>query len=114
MKTLRTTLVLPPLSQLNTPYPSTAYLARALTDAGRACHLKDLGLELMLRLLSREGLGIIFDEIENCADLPEPAWRALALRQQHENVIDTVIRFLQGQRHFVPPAVRPQAVRWIF
>ena len=96
MKPLRVTLVLPPLSQLNTPYPSTAYLARALNDVGRDCTLTDLGLEFMLRVLSRQGLSTVFDALEQQSDLPEPAWRALALRQQHENVIDSVIRFLQG------------------
>ena len=97
MSSTRLTLVLPPLSQLNTPYPSTAYLARALADAGRDCTLRDLGLELMLRVFSAEGIGAIFDELETRDELPEPAWRALALRAQHSRVVTPVIRFLQGK-----------------
>ena len=69
------------------PYPSTAYLARALADAGRDCTLRDLGLEMMLRVFSAEGIGAIFDELETRDELPEPAWRALALRAQHSRVV---------------------------
>ena len=97
MSSTRLTLVLPPLSQLNTPYPSTAYLARALGEAGRECSLRDLGLDLMLQVFSRDGLAAIFDELETRDELPEPAWRALALRTQHCRVITPVIRFLQGK-----------------
>ena len=93
----RITLTLPPLSQLNTPYPSIAYLARALKDSGRQCHLRDVGLEVMLELFSKPGLTRIFDAIENEDQLPSPAWRTLALREQYEGVIDAVIRFLQGR-----------------
>ncbi|MGB0640301.1 MAG: B12-binding domain-containing radical SAM protein [Myxococcota bacterium] len=93
----RITLALPPLSQLNTPYPSIAYMARALRDAGRECHLRDVGLEVMLELFSKQGLVRIFDAIETEEQLPEPAWRTLALRVQYESVIDAVIRFLQGK-----------------
>jgi hypothetical protein len=96
MSQSRVTLVLPPLSQLNTPYPSLAYLARAMRDVDRPCTLRDLGLSFMLRLFSREGLARVFDTLEEREHLPEPAWRAVALRRQHENAIDTVIRFLQG------------------
>jgi len=96
MSNTHLTLVLPPLSQLNTPYPSTAYLARALHKAGRAYSLRDLGLELMLKVFSKDGLSAIFDALEDQENLPEPAWRILALRAQHEAVIEPVIRFLQG------------------
>lgn len=94
---MRVVLVLPPLTQLNTPYPSTAYLARALGQRGRRVTQRDLGLELVLGLFSADGLGEVFDALEGRDDLPEPAWRALALRQHHQRVIGAVIRFLQGR-----------------
>ncbi|HJN74530.1 MAG TPA: radical SAM protein [Myxococcota bacterium] len=95
------TLVLPPLSQLNTPYPSTAYLAAFLRDHGVACVQRDLGLELALRLFSREGLTRIFEALPE--DLPEPAWRALSMREQHLEVVEPLVRFLQGlDRSFGP------------
>lgn len=96
MKT-RITLALAPLSQLNTPYPSIAYLARALREDGRSCHLRDLGLEVMLELFSRDGLAAVFDELESREELVEPAWRFVSLRSQYEGTIGPVIRFLQGR-----------------
>jgi radical SAM superfamily enzyme YgiQ (UPF0313 family) len=97
---VRVALVLPPTTQLNTPYPSTAYLARRLrSQDGVSVIQRDLGLDLVLRVFSRAGLDAIFDAIEAAADggLPEPAWRALALRERHLAVIEPVVRFLQGR-----------------
>ncbi len=97
---MRVTLVLPPLCQLNTPYPATAFLARALRERGHEVRQRDLGLELMLRVLSPDGLGAIFDRVAALAEdeeLPEPAWRALSLRERHLAVVGPVVRFLQGR-----------------
>ena len=90
-------LALPPTSQLNTPYPSTAYLARHLRGRGVAVRQRDLGLELMLRLLSIHGLIEVFDAIEELDELPDPAWRALGLRDAHLRAVEPVVRFLQGR-----------------
>ena len=100
---MRLTLVLPPLTQLNTPYPATAYLARALRP--RVVHQRDLGIELVLKLYSRAGLAQIFDHLAGQEELPEPAWRALALRRQHEACVDGVIRFLQGHDRGLAPRI---------
>jgi len=91
------TLVLPPLTQLNTPYPAPAYLARFLRSKGIPSTQRDLGIELFLRLFSQEGLARVFDGLERKDALPDPAWRALALRESHETCITPVIRFLQGR-----------------
>jgi hypothetical protein len=91
------TLVLPPLTQLNTPYPSTAYLARFLLDRGLPVKQRDLGLELALRVYSRAGLTAIFDQLEAADDLPDPAWRMVALRGRYESAVDPVVAFLQGR-----------------
>ncbi len=91
------TLVLPPLTQLNTPYPSTAYLGRFLASRGRPVKQRDLGLELALRVYSRAGLAAVFDSLEEADDLPDPAWRMLALRERYEGAIDAVVAHLQGR-----------------
>ncbi len=94
------TLVLPPLTQLNTPYPSVAYLARTLRRAQISFALRDLSLEFALRLFSRQGISAVFDAVAVKAEqgeLPDPAWRALALRARHEAAIGPVVRFLQGR-----------------
>ncbi len=44
------------MTQLNTPYPSTAYLTGFLRSRGVAAEQEDLALALVLRLLSRDGL----------------------------------------------------------
>lgn len=99
------TLVLPPLTQLNTPYPSISYLARFLRDRGVSTTQRDLGIELVLRLFSQVGLTEIFDALEEVDDLPPPAWRALAMRRQHSGVIDPVIAFLQGRDRSLAPRI---------
>ncbi|MDP2305419.1 MAG: B12-binding domain-containing radical SAM protein [Pseudomonadota bacterium] len=96
-------LVLPPLTQLNAPYPGPAYLARALRDHGIATTQRDLGIEWVLRLYSKAGLAEVFDSLADADDLPEPAWRAIALREAHEAAIGPVIRFLQGKDRTLAP-----------
>ena len=93
---MRLALVLPPLTQLNTPYPSTAYLARFLKNQGIECTQRDFGIELIHRLFCPAGLQKIFETLEQQEALPEPAWRALSLRETHTHQIGTVMRFLQG------------------
>ncbi len=96
---MRVALVLPPTTQLNTPYPSISYLSRVLEEEGHPVHQADLGLELALRLFSAEGLSAVLDTIEAQAEdgLPEPAWEALARRDALVSTIDSVVSFLQGR-----------------
>ena len=48
--------LIPPMTQLNTPYPSTAYLTGFLRTHQVDAVQADLALALVLRLLSNEGL----------------------------------------------------------
>ncbi len=90
-------LVLPPLTQLNTPYPSISYLARSLRSHGIASRQRDLGIELALRVYSRVGLHAIFDAIEAAGPTTDEGERFLAQRAAHEGAIDALIAFLQGR-----------------
>ncbi len=94
---MNVSLVLPPLTQLNTPYPSISYLAASLRERGVGCRQRDLGIELVLSLFSRAGLGEIFDALEDADELPEPALEFLARRRQHLRTIEPVVAFLQGR-----------------
>lgn len=94
---MRTALVLPPLTQLNTPFPGALYLARFLRDQGEPFALWDLGQALALRLLSAEGLREVFEALGGREELPEPAWEALADRERHLAAVGPVVRFLQGR-----------------
>jgi hypothetical protein len=57
-------LLIPPLTQLNTPYPATAYLTGFLKQQNVSVEQGDLGLDLVLEIFNREGLKHLFDEIE--------------------------------------------------
>ena len=53
---MRILLITPPLTQLNTPYPATAYLKGYYKEQGHEVHQVDLGIEVADRVLSREYL----------------------------------------------------------
>ncbi|MFM2033815.1 MAG: hypothetical protein RJA32_450, partial [Pseudomonadota bacterium] len=44
------------MTQLNTPYPSTAYITGFLRSRGIDAHQDDLALSLVLSFFSKEGL----------------------------------------------------------
>ena len=90
--------LIPPMTQLNTPYPSTAYLTGFLRCQGLAAVQDDLALKLVLALLSQEGLA---DIRVQALKQPEAARSAsvnfyLDHYQRYQITIDRVIAFLQG------------------
>ena len=92
-------LLTPPLTQLNTPYPATAYIKGFLQGArGYEVQQADMGLLLVLKLFSAEGLRRVFDEIE-AGDFPlsDNAARMLRLRRRYEATIAPTIGFLQNK-----------------
>ncbi|ALD20006.1 B12-binding domain-containing radical SAM protein [Hymenobacter sp. DG25A] len=91
-------LITPPLTQLNTPYPATAYIKGFLGGRGYTVTQADLGLELVLKLFSKEGLTRVFAAIEGGAyQLSDNARRMLRLKQSYLNTVEPVIRFLQNK-----------------
>ena len=72
---MRLLLITPPLTQLNTPYPATAYLKGYYRAQGHEVLQVDLGIELVDRVLSREFLSSI--GLEEQARLIEPVKRFL-------------------------------------
>jgi len=92
-------LITPPFTQLNTPYPATAYLKGFLNTKGIAAGQADLGIEVMLRLFSGKGLQQLFETIEA---QPHKVWsanaqRILKLKAAYLRTIDAVIAFLQDK-----------------
>jgi hypothetical protein len=57
-------LVTPPFTQLNTPYPATAYLKGFLNTKEIVSEQADLGIDLTLALFSRQGLEEFFSVVE--------------------------------------------------
>ena len=53
-------LITPPFTQLNTPYPATAYLKGFLNTKNIPSFQMDLGIEVILELFSSKGLQTIF------------------------------------------------------
>ncbi|OFZ54166.1 MAG: radical SAM protein [Bdellovibrionales bacterium RIFOXYC1_FULL_54_43] len=130
----RLAFVIPPMTQLNTPYPSTAQLAGFLRSRldGRelAIFQVDLALELALSLFSRKGLEAIRVELERLR-VRSRGITGLFLSQfeRYSESIDPVMRFLQGKdptlayriasRDFLPEgprfdAVGPDSASWAF
>lgn len=91
-------LLIPPFTQLNTPYPSTAYLKGYLNTKGVGCVQSDLSLEVILAIFSSAGLSELFTEIEGRkAKLSPNARQIIAKKARYVETIDPVVSFLQGK-----------------
>lgn len=109
-------LITPPFTQLNTPYPATAYLKGFLNTKNISSYQADLGIEVILKLFSSSGLEDIFNQIIINKSVSENSKRIIALKTHYINTIDAVISFLQGhnptlshlicQEDFLPQASR--------
>ncbi|MBW3519391.1 radical SAM protein [Flavobacterium sp. NKUCC04_CG] len=112
------TLITPPFTQLNTPYPATAYIKGFFNTKSIDCFQSDLGIEVILALFSKSGLDDLFDFIA----LNNNIWsvnveRILALQYEYKATIDSVIAFLQGRNPTLAHAITqdaflPQASRF--
>jgi len=87
------------MTQLNTPYPSTAYLTGFLRSRGFEAVQEDLALALVLCLLSRQGLA----EVAAAVDLLPSVQHTQTIeafveqRARYFATIEPVIAFLQGR-----------------
>ena len=110
--------VIPPMTQLNTPYPSTAYLTGFLRSRGYPAVQEDLALALVLRLFSPDGLRALRECI---AAMParQRTPRVQDFERQFERYLATIesaVAFLQGRdpsvahriagRNFLPEGSR--------
>ncbi|WP_267402976.1 MULTISPECIES: radical SAM protein [unclassified Chryseobacterium] len=90
-------LITPPFTQLNTPYPATAYIKGFLNTKNISSYQIDLGIEVILELFSKSGLQKVFDKEIDLPTISENSQRIFALRQEYLKTIDQVISFLQGK-----------------
>ncbi len=102
---MKTLLIIPPLVQINTPYPATSFLTGFLRSRGLEANQTDLGLALVLELFSAAGLEKIALYLKQSTSQGE---RELEQRHpmipfflenfsDYHRTIDPMIRFLQGQ-----------------
>ncbi|MEN4760309.1 B12-binding domain-containing radical SAM protein [Chryseobacterium sp. C39-AII1] len=90
-------LITPPFTQLNTPYPATAYIKGFLNTKNISSYQIDLGIEVILELFSKSGLQKVFDKEIDLPAISENSQRIFALREEYLKTIDQVISFLQGK-----------------
>ncbi len=110
---MKVLLLTPPMVQVNTPYPATAYLTgflRAHAGArGVVAVQDDPALALVLRLLSRDGLAAVRAELEKKRRVARAGARSrrgpaepasvtffLAEAERYLATVDAAVRFLQG------------------
>jgi len=120
-------LITPPLLQLNTPYPATAYLKGFLSDKGYSVAQADLGIETFTELLASDSLEQLFSQLE-LANLKGKHLRQIyLLRDSYIRLAPAVVQFLQGNnpelahriatRKYLPEGSRFKAmadVDWAF
>jgi len=93
-------LITPPFTQLNTPYPATAYIKGFLNTKNISATQADLGIEVILKLFSKEGLSNLFKVASlkfNVGEVSDNSNRIIALQEEYIKTIDSVIAFLQGK-----------------
>ena len=122
MSAIKILSLIPPMTQLNTPYPSTAYLTGFLRSQGLDAVQDDLALKLVLALLSKAGLSDI-----QAAALAQPEeGRSASVNyfldyfDRYQRTIEPTIAFLQGRdttlahrivaRGYLPEGPRFQAL----
>ena len=119
---MRVLSLIPPMTQLNTPYPSTAYITGFLRSRGIDAHQDDLALSLVLSFFSKHGLV----EVHQAAlAIPEENRSAtinffLDYFKDYQGSIEPTIKYLQGgdstlshrinSRSFLPEGPRFQAL----
>jgi len=96
-------LMTPPMTQLNTPYPATAYLTGFLRSRGYEAVQRDPAIELFLEMMTAPALDIIRQHVEDNFEsfeddeLPDAVFCFLAEFDRYRLCVEPVIRFLQGK-----------------
>ena len=96
---VRVLSLIPPMTQLNTPYPSTAYLTGFLRAQCVDAVQEDLALALVLTLFTPEGLA----QVRACALAQPEADRTACVNyfldyfERYQSTIAPTIAFLQGR-----------------
>ncbi len=90
--------ITPPFTQLNTPYPATAYLKGYLNTIDVPSNQVDLGIEVILQLFTKSELQKVFDAVSTTdLELSENAERIFRLQKAYLETINPVIEFLQDK-----------------
>src|SRR4051812_4170120 len=97
---MRLLLLTPPMTQINTPYPATAYLTGFLRSRGYDAVQADPAIELLLSLLSLGGLKEIHQEISEKFKTkklyPASVRNFLKHYEEYHATVDSAVKYLQG------------------
>jgi hypothetical protein len=120
-------LITPPFTQLNTPYPATAYLKGFLNTQTIESTQCDLGIEVILSIFSKNGLKNIFELASKKQNVSANTQRIIRLENNYITTIDSVISFLHDEnpsiahviceRNFLPEGSRfeqTEDLEWAF
>jgi radical SAM superfamily enzyme YgiQ (UPF0313 family) len=91
---IRVLSVIPPMTQLNTPYPATACLTGFLRSRGVEAFQEDFALGTVLKLFTRAGLESIRRRVKNRN--AESVRSFLAQFARHAETVEPAVAFLQG------------------
>ncbi|MCC6186552.1 MAG: radical SAM protein, partial [Chitinophagaceae bacterium] len=128
MTTSKVLLITPPFTQLNTPYPATAYIKGFLNTQNVASHQADIGIEVINAIFCHSGLASLFAHIAQQGQVYSGnTARIIALAPLYLKTINTVMDFLHHKNpmlaqlictgNFLPEAARFQQVAdldWAF
>lgn len=90
-------LITPPFTQLNTPYPATVYLKGFLNTKGISSFQVDLGIEVILKLFTREKMSELFELAAKKGTIDtENEQRIYQLRNDYLTNLEPIVKFLQG------------------
>jgi len=89
--------VIPPLVQVNTPYPATSFITGFLRSRGFQATQVDVGLLLVLKLFSRDGLSKIKRHLAAHVQDDPTLNFFLEAFDDYEMTIDQAVLFLQGR-----------------
>ncbi|MFN3909072.1 MAG: B12-binding domain-containing radical SAM protein [Flavobacterium sp.] len=121
-------LVTPPFTQLNTPYPATAYLKGFLNTKQISSFQLDLGMEVIWNLFTKDTLQQVFAIASNNIENQDANLQHIvALKEAYVQTVETVIQFLQSKEpsiarllcseNFLPKASRfhvTEELDWAF
>lgn len=95
---MKVVLITPPFTQLNTPYPATAYIKGFLNTLKIDAFQCDLGLEVILEVFSKKGLTNLFQTLEDSdIEFSDNGFRVFSQRYKYIKTIEAVINFLQNK-----------------
>ena len=96
---MKTLLLIPPFTQLNSPYASLPFLKGTLDKFGIDCDLLDLSIETASKLFSGESLVLLAKKLSTDNDLKNNGVVKFFLdnKDQYIDIIDDVMDFLRDK-----------------